>query len=99
MCLCVCVSVCVLCVFCVCVCACVFSIIKRVVGSVVHVIVLSHHVVERRLCKIVQCCWMKLVFSLCRFWTTGQIELILICQQLLTVNIVSEFAFIVVTVY
>ena len=50
MCLCVCVSVCVLCVFCVCVCVHVcLSIIKRVVGSVVHVIVLSHHVVERRL--------------------------------------------------
>ena len=43
-----CVSVCVLCVFCVCVHVCL-SIIKRVVGSVVHVIVLSHHVVERRL--------------------------------------------------
>ncbi len=48
LCVCVCVSVCVLCVFCVCVHVCL-SIIKRVVGSVVHVIVLSHHVVERRL--------------------------------------------------
>ena len=37
-----------MCVLCVCVHVCL-SIIKRVVGSVVHVIVLSHHVVERRL--------------------------------------------------
>ena len=44
---CVCVCFCV-CFVCVCVHVCL-SIIKRVVGSVVHVIVLSHHVVERRL--------------------------------------------------